>query len=270
MIMPLVPLFDPEKKGRPMRVAGFMSGSGTNIVKLIQREKTLRAQEGTPPFEVIFIFSDRSDGSCYGESIACDTGIPYMSYDIRTFHRLRSLERKVAAPEGLAARQEFDKVAGILVKAFEIDVIALAGYMSYLTLDRCVNIHPSDLSIRDSEGRRKYAGDRAVVDAIVAGEQWLRSSTIWTDRGVDTGPLLMVSGPVKIQLPEPLDSLVADKERLLQVAEEHQQRLKEMGDWKIFPETVEMIARGRFALDEEKRVYVDGQPVPAGYRVALP
>jgi folate-dependent phosphoribosylglycinamide formyltransferase PurN len=265
--MPLVPLFDPKEKGRPMRVAGFMSGSGTNIVKLIEREKLLRAKQGAPPFEIIFIFSDRSDGSCYGESIACDTGIPYMSYDIRTFHRLRGLERTVAVPEGLEARQEFDKVAGTLVKAFEIDVIALAGYMSYLTLDRCVNIHPSDLSIRGSEGNRKYAGDRAVVDAIVAGERSLRSSTIWTDRGVDTGPLLMVSDPVKI---EPLDALVADREKLLQVAEEHQQRLKEVGDWRIFPETVEMIARGRFALDEQKQVYVDGRPVPAGYRMSSP
>lgn len=264
--MPMVPLFDPEKKGRPMRVAGFMSGSGTNIVKLIDREKSLRAQEGRPPFEIVFVFSDRSDGSCYGESIACDTGIPYMSYDIRTFHRLRGLERSIASPEGLAARHDFDKVAGTLVKAFDIDVIALGGYMSYLTLDRCINVHPADLSILDSKGRRKYVGDNAVVDAILAGEKLLRSSVIWTDRGMDTGPLLMVSEPVKIELPEPLETLAADKEKLLKVAEEHQQKLKEKGDWVIFPETLEMIARGRFALDEKNRVYVDGQPVPDGYR----
>jgi folate-dependent phosphoribosylglycinamide formyltransferase PurN len=264
--MPLAPLFDPKKKGRPMRVAGFMSGSGTNIVKLIEREKILRAEEGTPPFEIVFIFSDRSDGSCYGESIACDTGIPYMSYDIRTFHRLRSMERTVSTPEGVAARQEFDKVAETMVRTFDIDVIALGGYMSYLTLDHCINVHPADLSILDSKGNRKYTGDRAVVDAIAAGEKWLRSSTIWTDRGVDTGPLLMVSEPVSVELPEPLDSLLDDKEKLLQVTEEHQKRLKEVGDWKIFPETVEMIARGRFALDDEKQVHVDGRPVPNGFR----
>ena len=52
----------------------------------------------------------------------------------------------------------------------------------------------------------------------------------------------------------------------LKVAEEHQQRLKEVGDWIVFPETLEMIAKGRFALDEQKRVYVDGQPAPKGYR----
>ncbi len=34
----------------------------------------------------------------------------------------------------------------------------------------------------------------------------------------------------------------------------------------IFPQTIEMIARGRFALDEQDHVYVDGQAVPQGYR----
>jgi len=251
-----------------MRVAGFMSGSGTNILRLLEREKLLKARDGVSPFEVVFIFSDRSDGSCYGESIACDTGIPYMSYDIRTFHRLRGLKRTVSTPEGLEVRREFDKSAATLVRAFEVDVIALGGYMSYLTLHRCINVHPADLSILSAKGKRKYVGDNAVVDAIIAGEKLLRSSTIWTDRGLDTGPLLMVSDPVKVQLPEPLESLVADRDKLLRVAEEHQNKLKEIGDWKIFPITIEMIARGRFALDDEERVYVDGQPAPKGYRRA--
>lgn len=264
--MPTVPIFDPKAAGRPMRVAGFMSGSGTNILRLLEREKLLKAREGGSPFEIVFIFSDRSDGSCYGESIACDIGIPYMSYDIRTFHRLRGFKRAVSTPEGLEVRREFDKVAATLVKAFDVDVIALGGYMSYLTLDRCINVHPADLSLLNAKGRPKYAGDNAVVDAIAAGEKLLRSSTIWTDKGVDTGPILMVSDPVKVQLPEPLESLISDREKLLSVAEEHQNRLKEAGDWKIFPLTIEMIARGRYAIDEEDRVYVDGQPVPKGYR----
>lgn len=264
--MKIIPLFDPIQKGRPMRVAAFMSGSGTNIIRLIERERNLRSKNGSSPFEVIFIFSDRSDGSCQGEKIACETGIPYFSYDIRTFHRLRGLKRRVDTPEGLSARREFDRMAGRLIQTFEIDVIALGGYMSYITLDRCVNVHPADLSILTPEGKRRYVGDHAILDAISAGETVLCSSTLWTDQGVDTGPLLMVSEPLKVELPGPLESLLRDRERLIQVAEEHQHRLKEVGDWKIFPRTVEMIAEGRFALDEDNRVYVDGHPVPEGYR----
>jgi folate-dependent phosphoribosylglycinamide formyltransferase PurN len=264
--MKLTPLYDPRKTGRPMRVAAFMSGSGTNILKLLETGNRLKAEEGTSPFEVVFIFSDRSDGSCRGEAIALENGIPYFSYDIRAFHRLKGLKRSVAAPEGLAARKAFDGVAERLVRAFEIDALALGGYMSYTTLNRCVNVHPADLSILTGKGKRKYVGDHAVLDAISAGESTLSSSTLWTDRGVDTGPLLMVSKPVKVELPEPLESLRKDESRFLQVVGEHQERLKEAGDWRIFPRTVEMIARGRFALDEERRVYVDGRPVPDGYR----
>ena len=264
--MPVKPLFDPKKMRRPMRVAAFMSGSGTNIIKLIEREKNLREAGDSSPFQVIFIFSDRSDGSCQGERIACQSGIPYFSYDIRTFHRLRNLKRRVDIPEGLAARREFDSLSKRLTEAFEIDVIALGGYMSYITLDRCVNVHPADLSILAPEGKRRYVGDHAVLDAISSGETLLRSSTLWTDQGVDTGPLLMVSAPLKVELPESLESLLKDRKRFLRLVQEHQERLKEVGDWKIFPRTIEMIAQGRFALDEMNRVYVDGEPVPEGYR----
>jgi folate-dependent phosphoribosylglycinamide formyltransferase PurN len=225
-----------------------MSGSGTNITKLIEREKELEAKEATSPFQVIFIFSDRSDGVCAGEKIACENSLPYFSHDIRAFHRVRSLKRSG------------------LVETFDIDVIALGGYMSYITLNRCVNVHPADLSICLSDGRRKYVGDNAVRDAIHAGETMLRASTLWTDEGVDTGPLLMVSKPLFVELSEPLERLTKDKEKFLEIVDEHQERLKAVGDWEIFPLSIEMISRGRFALDEKNNVYVDGEPVPEGYR----
>jgi len=263
-----IPLFDPDKAGRPMRVAAFMSGSGTNIVGLLELEQAFREKEGTSPFDVVFIFSDRSDGASRGEAIAHEHGLPYASYDIRAFHRLRGLRRTAATADGLAARKAFDQVPALLTEAFEIDVIALGGYMSYTTLQGCVNVHPADLSVRNPDGTRRYVGDHAVRDAIAAGESELRSSTLWTDQGVDTGPLLVVSDPVPVRLPDDLEALKADPARLAEVADEHQERLKETGDWKIFPLTVEMIARGRFALDEENRVYVDGVPVPDGHRPA--
>jgi len=263
--MAIQPIFDPQKAERPMRVAAFMSGSGTNVMRLLEQEEQLREQ-GPAPFEVVFIFSDRSDGSCRGEKIALERGLPYFSYDIRAFYRRRSLKRGVNTPQGLAVRKEYDQVAQKLVEAFHVDVIALGGYMSYITLKRCVNVHPADLSITGPEGRRKYVGDNAVRDAIVAGEKILRASTLWTDEGVDTGPLLMVSDPVPVRLPEPLEALGEDPSRLAQVVAEHQARLKEVGDWRVFPRTIEMIARGRFALDENQAVYVDGSPVPQGYR----
>ena len=249
-----------------MRVAAFMSGSGTNIIKLIELEKKLNKKEGVSPFEVVFIFSDRSDGSCHGERIAHENSIPYFSYDIRAFHLKRKARRTVNSPEGLSLRKDFDTVAARLVRTFEIDINALGGYMSYITLDRCINVHPADLSILTPDGKRRFVGDHAVLDAILAGERTLCSSTFWTDQGVDTGPLLMISNPLKVDMPESLQSLSKDKSRLNRFVGEYQERLKKEGDWKIFPRTIELISRGRFALDEENRVYMDGRPLPHGYR----
>jgi len=265
--LPPQPIFDPRAAGRPMRVAGFMSGSGTNLIRLLELQGRLKAEQGQSPFEVVFIFSDRSDGRCRGEAIALEAGVPYFSHDVRRFHQLRGLKRSVASPDGLEARRRFDQVAARLVAAFEVDLIALGGYMSYLTLGPCVNVHPADLSLLDESGRRRFVGDRAVLDAIAAGRTELRSSTILTDQGVDTGPLLMVSEPLAVDLPAPLEELKSQPERLGRLADEHQDRLKEAGDWRIFPQTVRYIAEGRFGLDQAGRVYFDGRPIPEGLRL---
>ena len=254
------PIYDRKAQGRPLRVAAFMSGSGSNVVKLLESQGD--------DYQVVFIFSDRQDETCRGQEIARRWGLPYFSHDIRRFHELRGLPRSVADPAGLKARREFDQVAARLIRAFEVDLIALGGYMSFLTLEGAVNVHPADLSLTDSQGRRLFVGDRAVHDAIAAGQKELRSSTLWIDQGVDSGPLLMVSDPLAVELPVPLEDLLQDPARFDQVAREHQERLKEVGDWVVFPLTLKLIAQGRLGLTPEGTATLDGVPVPGGIRPA--
>ncbi len=263
--MRIKPIFDPDKEKRPMRVAAFMSGTGTNVRKLIEHQKRLEKEQGYSPFVVTFIFSDRSDGTCMGEKIAYENAIPYFSYDIRIFYRNHGFQKPaIKTPQALSLRKEFDKVPKRLIKAFEIDLVALGGYMSYTTIKGCVNVHPADLTIKDKSGKRKYTGANAIRDAILAGETYLRSCTILTDEGIDTGPILMISKPVPIKLPIPVEELNKNPELLKKVVGEHQERLKKEGDWKIFPKTIEYIAQGRFAVDEESRIYFDKIPIPEG------
>jgi folate-dependent phosphoribosylglycinamide formyltransferase PurN len=252
------PIFDPRAAGRRLRLAAFMSGSGSNIRRLLER--------GSPHYQVAFIFSDVAGPASRGQEIAREHGLPYCAHDIRRFHQLAGLPRSVATPRGLAARREYDRVAARLVEAFGADVIALGGYMSFLTLSGGVNVHPADLSLADEKGRRRFTGDDAVYDAIAAGQSELRSSTLWIDQGVDTGPLLMVSEPLPVRLPAPLEELSADPARLRRVADEHQERLKEAGDWVIFPLTLELIGQGRLALDRDGVAHLDGRPRPGGIR----
>lgn len=256
--MPPRPIFDPAAAGRRLRVAAFMSGSGTNVLRLLER--------ASPHYQVAFIFSDTASDKCRGQEIARRFDLPYFAYDTRRFHEARGIKRTVKTPQGLAARREYDQVAARLVQTFSVDLIALGGYMSFLTLTGAVNVHPADLSLVDDSGRRRFVGDDAVLDAIAAGQTELRSSTLFTDLGVDSGPLLMVSDALPVELPVPLDQLKADPARLRQVADEHQERLKETGDWVVFPLTIELIAQGRLGLDEAGLVHLDGIPHPGGVR----
>ena len=53
------------------------------------------------------------------------------------------------------------------------------------------------------------------------------------------------------------------------VSDAHQNRLKEAGDWIIFPRTLEHLADGRYSQDEQGNLYFDGQPIPHGLSIGV-
>jgi hypothetical protein len=58
-----------------------------------------------------------------------------------------------------------------------------------------------------------------------------------------------------------------DRKLRNRIVNEHQDRLKEGGDWVIYPLTLQMISEGRFALDDTGGVYLDGELIPKGFRL---
>ncbi|UCD44685.1 MAG: formyl transferase [Candidatus Bathyarchaeota archaeon] len=267
------PLFSPDS-GRRMRVACFVSGSGTNARKIIDFSR----REGSG-YEVVLIFTDVSDdrlkrdGSkrCKAKDIAEEHGIAYECVDIRDFYRARGVKRA----GDLTLRPEFDRLVLDAVEPHAIDVVALAGYMSVTTqpllerfAGRMLNVHPADLSIMDGEDR-KYVGIHVVRDAILAGETELRASTHIVREKVDHGEVLVISEPVPVELPEGVSTadLNDDRKLLRKVVDEHQERLKERGDWVIFPLSIQMISEGHFALAGEGNLYVDGKRASNGLRL---
>ena len=72
----------------------------------------------------------------------------------------------------------------------------------------------------------------------------------------------MISSPLGVEVPAGLSV----ERNLDAVAQANQDRLKEGGDWVIFPSTLEMIALGRYACDESGAIHFDGKPVPEGLR----
>jgi len=260
--MAIEKLYNPEKG--VMRVAGFMSGSGTNLRKIIEHEKRLESGNGRggAPYRVVVIFSD--DKRSNAVQIGSDYNIPVVVRDIRTFYRA------IGKPlRDLSAREQFDREIVEALRQFEVSVAAYAGYMSIATAPLInaffgVNVHPADLSIL-ADGKRKYTGDKAVRDAILSGEKELRATTHLVESVVDEGRILMISPPLRVQLlPDfnPLNDAEVDSMTTM-----HQSHLKNVGDWVIFPRTLEYLATGRYSQDEKGNLYFDGNPIPQGLRL---
>ena len=255
--MQLIKLHDPADG--QMRVVGLMSGSGSNLRKILEAEKQFDVEKGQSPFTMVAIFSDSYDSNA--PEIGKDFDLPVVIRDKKGFYAAREKSLR-----DLVVRAEFDRENVRALEPFEATVAAYGGYMSIATAPLMdaflgVNVHPADLSIMDG-GWRKYTGDNAVLDAILGGEPELRSSTHIIEPEVDGGRLLMVSRPLKVVLPRGFASFAGPE-----VANGHQERLKKVGDWDIFPKTLQYLAEGRYSKDSEGSLYFDGDSIPEGVRL---
>ena len=68
----------------PLRLVGLMSGSGTNIRKIIEHQKQLESAEGNSPFEMVVLFSDTWDSNA--AKIGKEFDIPVVIRDIEGFY----------------------------------------------------------------------------------------------------------------------------------------------------------------------------------------
>lgn len=262
-------LFDPKLK-RPMRVVCFMSGSGTNVRKIIEHQIQLEKEKGKSPYEVVLIFTDNSEKS-NARTISEEYGIPLEFNDIEKFYEGRSFKN-------MKIREKFDEKTLELIKSYKPDIIALAGYAWILTKPilstyLVVNVHPADLSVKRMDGKRKYVGLHHIpsMKAIIAGEKYLHASTHLIVEKLDMGPILVISKPLQVELTYGITlkdlKKRENKQFLIRLSKEHQERLKRVGDWEIFPLTLQWIAEGRFAIDERMNVYLDGNLIKDGYRL---
>ena len=247
--MTFTELYDPGKG--PMRIAGLMSGSGSNLKKIIEHGLAIESNDTPAPYKVVVIFTDNPDSNA--EKIGREYRIPVIKNDLTEFYAERGKPKK-----DLQVRVEYDTETVELLKQFKADVAAYAGYMCIATEPLVkaylgVNVHPANLSILNESDERKYTGDNAVRDAILAGEKYLNSTTHIIEKKVDGGRILMISKPLEVILPEGFDP--NNKSQVNQVSSEHQNRLKEIGDWDIFPKTLEYLADGRYLKDENGNLY---------------
>ncbi|NQU78696.1 hypothetical protein HQ545_02915 [Candidatus Woesearchaeota archaeon] len=205
--MQLTQLHDP--KDGQMNVVGLMSGSGSNLRKILDFEKKLESERGKSPYHMAVIFSDCFDSNA--TTIGKEHDLPVVVRDISGFYSAREKLRR-----DLQVRAEFDADTVQALSPFDVTVAAYGGYMSIATEPLInaylgINVHPADLSISEM-GKRKYTGDNAVRDAILAGEKYIGSTTHIIEQEVDYGRILMISSPLEVILgndfnPDNKDSL---------------------------------------------------------------
>ena len=256
-------LYTPYDLGdQPMGIAGFMSGSGSNLVKILEHQKKLEQSENGSPYQVRLIFSNNAKSNA--TEIGKRFNIPVYIRDIKGFYKEHDMPMS-----DMRVRQEYDCHTASVLKDHIIDVIALGGYMSFVTSPihddfLTINVHPANLRAENPIGERRYAGGNAVEKTLIASERELRSSVHIVDDKVDHGPILMVSEAVYVN---PVLNPNIDPDILNALVDVYQEKLKQAGDWKIYPKTLELLATGRFSKNETGTLFLDDKPIPNGIEI---
>lgn len=152
---------------RKTRWAVFVSGTGSNLRALVEREQT----DSTWPAEIVAVVSDKPQ--CSAVAFAQSEGIPVFAENPRTFASVEAFEGQVLS----------------FLRDSQVEYIALAGYMRIVRevllkafSNRILNIHPALLP--------SFPGKQAVLDAYTAGVDKTGVTVHLVDEGVDTGPIL--------------------------------------------------------------------------------
>ena len=233
------------RKKKVLNLAVFGSKSGSNLTAI------LCAQKKEKNIHVKVVVTDRK---CNCQNIARAEGIPliYLSY--------KSIKEKYPQDYHLVYE---DKLLEKL-KTFQIDYVVLAGYMRLIKgsilrafKGRIINVHPSDLTYKVNQ-KRAYIGANAVELALKEGKKKTRSSVIFIDEGVDTGPIL-VSGPwVFYQGKHPVDDTSIEL---------HQERQKYISDHPALIKAINILQSKEVTLVNGK-IYIEGKRLSScGYEM---
>jgi phosphoribosylglycinamide formyltransferase 1 len=146
----------------------------------------------------------------------------------------------VLSHTGFADRESYDRELVRILRDYQVDLVALAGFMRVLSPvflksfpGRIMNIHPALLPSFPGIGVRQKAIDYGV--------RFSGCTVHFVDDGVDTGPII-IQAVVPVF---PDDTEEALKHRILK--EEHQ----------IYPKAIQLFAQGRLTIEGRKVLISD-------------
>ena len=198
-----------KQNTRPVNIAIFVSGGGTNLQALIDAQESGIIKSG----RIRLVISSRSDA--YALERAANAGIDAFA-----------ISKKMYGSQE-AAEKEIEKK----LSEYEIDLIVLAGYLSILSADftrrwdhRIINIHPALIPSFCGKG---FYGLKVHEEALRYGVKVTGATTHFVNEIPDGGEIIMQ----KAVSVEPGDT-----------PEVLQRRVMEQAEWIILPLSVEKTA----------------------------
>lgn len=206
--------------GRKTRVAVLISGRGSNMAALIEA-----AKDPAYPAEIVLVLSNRPDAA--GLTRAAEAGIPARAIDHTTF------------PD----RAGFDAALDVELRAADVDLVCLAGFMRIFTpgfvagwAGRMLNIHPSLLPL--------FKGTRTHAQALEAGVRLHGCTVHFVVPELDAGPIVAQAAIPVCQGDDP-DSLA---DRVI------------VQERRLYPAVLALVAGGRARLDGDRVIIEDAAP----------
>jgi phosphoribosylglycinamide formyltransferase-1 len=148
------------------RIAIFASGTGSNFEEIVKATRT-----GIISGTVALLVCDKPGAKVVEKA------------------RTLGIDTFVFSPKDYPGKVEFENHILEKLSSFNVDLIALAGYMRLIgeTLlrefsGRIINLHPSLLP--------KYPGKDAIGQALAEGETETGITVHFVDEGMDTGPII--------------------------------------------------------------------------------
>ncbi len=202
------------------RVAVLISGRGSNMVALIEA-----AKDPAYPAQIVLVLSNRPDAA--GLARAAEAGIPARAIDHKAF------------PD----RASFDAALDAELRAADIDLVCLAGFMRIFTpgfvagwAGRMLNIHPSLLPL--------FKGTHTHAQALEAGVRLHGCTVHFVVPELDAGPIV-AQAAIPVRQGDDPDSLA---ERVI------------VQERRLYPAVLALVAGGRARLDGDRVVIADAAP----------
>ncbi len=155
--------------------------------------------------------------------------------------RKHGIEAVCISPKDYESREVFNEEFTDRVSQMQPDLIVLAGFLVVIPgqmiakyRNQIINIHPSLIPSFCGKG---YYGLKVHEAALKRGVKVTGATVHFVDEGTDTGPII---------LQKAVEIMQDDTPEILQ------RRVMEQAEWKILPEAVNLIARGKVSVEAGK------------------